>query len=163
MTELVPTHTAAESGISLRPSAALYKGMSIACCCVALALLTPVALAQLKIIRKLPELPGRLFDSRRIIFSKHAYPLGIPDGVLGLLSYITTLALLIAWQPSRPLVHGLLRGKLLLDGTVAARKSRGQLRQFGRLCSWCVGASAATAGMIYFARKARQAQHAEQI
>ncbi len=135
-----------------------HKGIAIAFCCAAITSLVPVVLVQFRVINRLPDPPGKIFDSTRIVTSKSAYPLGIPDGVLGLGSYSVTLILLIYSGPSHPLLRGLLRAKLLLDGTVAARKARGQIKQFGRICSWCMGTAAATAGVIYFARKAREAQ-----
>lgn len=136
----------------------MHQGIAIAFCSAALVSLVPVVLVQLRVIKHLPDPPGRIFDSKAIVTSKGAYRLGIPDGVLGLGSYSVTLLLLISATPSRPLVRGLLRGKLLLDGAVAARKARGQMKKFGRLCSWCMGTALATAGMVYFARKGREAQ-----
>jgi hypothetical protein len=135
-----------------------YKGIAIACCCVAMSSLVPVVLVQFRVFKRLPDPPGSIFASTRIVTSKKAHPLGIPDGVLGLGSYSVTLILLIYATPSRPLVRGLLRAKLLMDGTVAARKARGQMKQFGQICSWCMGTAIATAGVIYFARKAREAE-----
>lgn len=134
------------------------KKLAIACCCVAMASLAPVVLLQLHWIDDLPDPPGRIFDSKRIVTSKGAYPLGIPDGLLGMGSYGITLALLLAAKPSNPVARGLLRGKLLLDGTMAAHNARKQMKQYGRICSWCMGTAMATAGLVYFARKAREAQ-----
>ncbi len=134
-----------------------HKGMAVACCCVAITSLVPVALLQLRVLKTLPDPPGRLFNSKRIVTSKNAYPLGIPDGLLGICSYSVTLVLLIAARPSRPFLRAALRGKLLLDGTMAARSARRQVTQFGRICSWCMGTAIATAGIVYFARKAREA------
>ena len=78
--------------VAMAKVCAVHKGMAVACCCAAMATLAPVALVQLHIIRDLPDLPGRLFDSKRVVTSKGAYHLGIPDGVLGLASYGVTLA-----------------------------------------------------------------------
>lgn len=144
------------SSVALRKVCPIHKGMAIACCCGAIASLTPVALVQLKIVRNLPDPPGRIFNSRRIVTSKGAYRFGIPDGVLGIASYGVTLALLIAAKPSRPFVRRVLRAKLALDATMAIRGVRRQITQHGRICSWCMGAVVATAGAVYFARKARE-------
>ncbi len=135
-----------------------HKGIAIAFCSLAIASLVPVVLVQLRVMKDLPDPPGNIFDSKKIVTSKVAYRFGIPDGILGLGSYSITLVLLIAATPSQPLLRGALRAKLLLDGTVAARKARGQIKQFGRICSWCMGTAIATAGMVYFARKARETQ-----
>lgn len=134
------------------------NALAITCCSAAILLLVPVVLVQSRRMRRLPELPGGIFSSTRIVRSRSAYRFGIPDGLLGLISYSITLALLLAANPSRPGVRTLLRGKLLLDGAMAAHKSRSQLKRFDRICSWCMGVSLATGGMIYFARKARQAE-----
>lgn len=134
-----------------------HKGMAIACCCVAITSLVPVVLLQLRVLKTLPDPPGRMFNSKRIVTSRNAYPLGIPDGLLGIGSYSLTLVLLLTARPSRPLLQTALRGKLLLDGTMAARNARKQVTQFGRICSWCMGTAIATAGIVYFARKAREA------
>lgn len=136
----------------------LHKGAAIACCCAAIASLAPVAMYQLHALEELPDPPGRLFDSEKIVSSKGAYRLGIPDGVLGVGSYGLTLALLIASKPSRPMVRRALRCKLALDGTMAVRNARRQVTQFGKICSWCMGAAIATAGIVYFARKAGAAE-----
>jgi len=132
-----------------------HKTLSIVFCASALAFLVPVLLRQLGAIDELPELPGELFDSNRIVMSKMARPLGIPDAILGLGSYSVTMVLLVSATPSRPVVRGILTAKVLLDGTLAARKARGQIKQFGRVCTWCMGTALATAGMVHFARKAR--------
>jgi hypothetical protein len=141
----------------------LHKGMAIACCCAAMASLAPVALVQLRIVKDLPDPPGRLFHSKRIVMSKDAYHLGIPDGVLGLASYGVTLALLLAAQPERSFVRRALRAKLALDATMAIRNVRKQIAEHGCLCSWCMGAAVATAGLVYFARKMRDAEQAHPV
>ncbi|MEO6964566.1 MAG: vitamin K epoxide reductase family protein [Acidobacteriaceae bacterium] len=132
--------------------------MAITCCCAAMASLTPVALVQLKMMKDLPDPPGRIFNSRRVVTSKGAYHLGIPDGVLGLGSYGITLALLIAAKSSRPWVRRALRAKVALDATMAIRNVRRQITQHERICSWCVGTALATVGVVYFARNMREAE-----
>ena len=105
--------------VAMAKVCAVHKGMAVACCCAAMATLAPVALVQLHIIRDLPDLPGRLFDSKRVVTSKGAYHLGIPDGVLGLASYGVTLATVgrgdsrttdgstaVAWQAGLGCDHG---------------------------------------------------------
>lgn len=144
-------------------AARAYKGLAKACCFVALTSLVPVALLQLRLVDDLPDLPGKIFNTKKVVTSKGAYPLGIPDGLLGLASYGTTLALLLAAKPERPIVRIALRAKLLLDGAMAARNARKQVRDFGKICSWCMGTALATAGIVYFARKAREADRMRPI
>ncbi len=157
MSLLLESQSETETAVTECGACSVHKGMAIAFCSIAIASLVPVVLVQLRVIKNLPDPPGSIFDSKRIVTSKSAYRLGIPDGVLGLGSYSITLVLLITATPSRPLLRGALRAKLLLDGTVAARKARGQMKQFGRICSWCMGTALATAGVVYFARKGREA------
>lgn len=133
----------------------LHRGMAIACCCTALATLTPVALVQLHITKDLPDPPGRWFDSKRVVTSKGSYRLGIPDGLLGLASYSVSMALLLSATPERPLMRRLLHGKLALDATMALRNVRKQVTEHKSICSWCLGTAVATAGMVFFGRLAR--------
>jgi uncharacterized membrane protein len=146
------------NSVALAKVCAIHKGMAVACCCAAMATLAPVALVQMHIIRDLPELPGRLFNSKQVVTSEGAYHFGIPDGVLGLASYGLTLALLVAATPERPIVRRLLRGKLAWDATMAIRNVRKQVTEHKRVCSWCIGAAVATAGLVFFGRKVRDAE-----
>ena len=146
------------NSVALAKVCAIHKGMAVACCCAAMATLAPVALVQMHIIRDLPELPGRLFNSKQVVTSEGAYHFGIPDGVLGLASYGVTLALLLAATPERPMVRRLLRGKLAWDATMAIRNVRKQVTEHKRVCSWCIGAAVATAGLVFFGRKVRDAE-----
>lgn len=150
--------TGAGNSVALTKVCPVHKGMAVACCCAAMATLTPVALVQLRIMKDLPDPPGRIFNSKRVVTSKGAYRFGIPDGVLGLASYGVTLALLLASQPSRRLVGRALRVKLAWDATMAIRNVRKQFTKHERVCSWCLGTAVATAGLVYFGRKAREEQ-----
>jgi hypothetical protein len=72
-----------------------------------------------------------------------------PDAYLGLVSYGTTLALLVADTPSRPILHKVVQAKLLLDGGMAVTNTVRQLVIFKKVCSWCMGTVLGTAGMLY--------------
>lgn len=143
--------------IAIAPSRSAHHGMAIACCCVAIGSLVPVVMLQLGKIDDLPDFPARIFNTKKIVLSKSAFPLGIPDGMLGIGSYAVTLLLLTTAKPSRPLLQAALRGKLMVDGAMAARNTRKQITNFGRICTWCMGTAVATAGVVYFARKGREA------
>jgi uncharacterized membrane protein len=133
-----------------RKAGELCNAATIACCGGAMASLVPVALFQFKAIRNLPDPPGSLFDSERITTSRAAFPLDIPDGALGLVSYGTTLALLVADTPSRPILHKVVQAKLLLDGGIAVTNAVRQFVRFKKVCSWCMGTVLGTAGMLYW-------------
>lgn len=118
----------------------------------ALATLAPVAFHQIGILPRLPDPPGAIFASDRITGSEAAHPLGIPDGILGLSSYGTTLALAICAR-TRPRVRKLLALKLLADGSLAGLNVVRQVVSFRRLCSWCTGTVLCTAGMLIAGRR----------
>lgn len=157
MSLLLEAENQADNVVAIAPSGSAHRGMAIACCCVAIGCLVPVTMLQLGTIDDLPDLPGRVFNTRKVVLSKTAFPLGIPDGMLGLGSYGVTLLLLATAKPGRPLLQAALRGKLMMDGAMAARNTRKQVTKFGRICTWCMGTAIATAGVVYFARQAREA------
>jgi uncharacterized membrane protein len=53
-----------------------------------------ISLYQLGLIKKLPDLPGKIFDTNMVNASKKAYMMGVPDGPVTLVSY--TLNILMA-------------------------------------------------------------------
>jgi uncharacterized membrane protein len=118
----------------------------------ALATLGPVAAHQLGLCRHLPDPPLRMFDSDMITGSRMAHPFGIPDGLLGLASYATTVGLLLAARRFRA-VHPVLKLKLAADASAAAGNSVRQVVKFGRVCSWCAGTALATAAMVHYGRR----------
>lgn len=123
--------------------------ISLAATGVAIATLIPIAAHQLGFCEHLPDPPGKLFASDIVTGSSVAYPLGIPDSLLGLTSYATTFALLLAVRRTRSL-HSVLRIKLALDVSAAASNSIRQLVQFRRVCSWCSATAIGTAVLAHY-------------
>lgn len=119
--------------------------------CVALVTLVPVTLYQLGAVSRLPDPPFSVFESERITTSKAAHPFGIPDGLLGLASFGTTLVLALLSKRSRVASH-LLGAKLVLDASVAAFNASRQIVSFGKLCSWCTGTTISAGVMAYAGR-----------
>ncbi len=119
--------------------------------CTALATLIPVALYQLGAISELPDPPLSVFDSERITLSKTAHPLGIPDSLLGLASFGTTLTLAVLAGRNKN-AKKLLGVKLGLDASAAAFNAGRQIFKFGKLCSWCTGTALAAGVMTYAGR-----------
>ena len=117
--------------------------------------LVPVALYQLKMIRHLPDPPCRLFDSDRITGSRMAHPYGIPDSLLGLASYATTLGLALTASGS-PVIRRALAVKIALDGSVAGANSVRQVVSFRRVCSWCMATVLASAALVWSGRELLQ-------
>jgi uncharacterized membrane protein len=120
--------------------------------CAAAATLIPVVAHQVGAIDHLPDPPGSVFASDRITKSKSAYPLGIPDGILGLASYGATLGLVVL-AAANPKTRKLLAVKLLGDGSLAAFNVVRQLVSFRRLCSWCTATAVCTAAMLIAGRE----------
>jgi uncharacterized membrane protein len=120
-------------------------------CCIALGTLVPVALYQTGLLSRLPDPPGKVFDSERITESAEAHPFGIPDSLLGLGSFGTTLALILFAKRSR-VAGKLLGGKLALDLSMAVFNATRQVAKFGKLCSWCTATALATGAMAYAGR-----------
>lgn len=120
-------------------------------CGAALATLVPVALHQIGVMEHLPDPPNPLFDSDGITESKAAHPFGVPDGLLGVASYGTTLGLMIAARENST-ARKLLAAKLTIDGGVATFNVVRQVVQFGKFCSWCTGTAIATGFLLFAAR-----------
>jgi uncharacterized membrane protein len=125
----------------------------IGACCAALATLVPVALYQTGVLPRLPDPPSGVFASERITTSQAAHPFGIPDGILGLASFGTTLALTLLARRN-PIAKKLLGAKLTLDASAAVFNASRQVVSFGKLCSWCTGTALAAGVMSYAGRKA---------
>ncbi len=120
--------------------------------CAALVTLIPVVAHQIGAIDHLPDPPGSIFASDRITESKSAFPLGIPDGILGLTSYGVTLGL-VALSAGNPKARRLLALKLLGDGSLALFNVVRQVVSFRRLCSWCTATAVCTAAMLIAGRR----------
>ncbi len=120
--------------------------------CAAVVTLIPVAAHQIGVIDHLPDPPGSVFASDRIIESKSAHPLGIPDSILGLANYGVTLGL-VALASRNPKARRLLAIKLLGDGSLAACNVVRQVVSFRKLCSWCTATAVCTAAMLIAGRR----------
>ena len=148
---------AADNAVPLNdcPNARAYRTL-VAACGVAMSALVPVALFQSGAVRTLPDPSekyfGQFFASEQITSSKDAHPFGVPDSLLGLVSYGTTLALACSAPRSR-FARKALAGKLLLDGSMAAMNTWKQFAKFRRACSWCMVTAASTAVMMAAGRR----------
>jgi uncharacterized membrane protein len=124
------------------------KVVLVSACCAALATLAPVAFYQTGLISHLPDPPLPIFQSERIVSSKAAHPIGVPDSLLGLANFGATLALILLARRS-PLSRRLLGAKLSVDAVAAAFNVGRQVVRFRALCFWCTGTSLATAAMVW--------------
>lgn len=84
-----------------------------------------ISLYQMGVIRKLPDLPGEIFDSNKVNASKSAYMMGLPDGPVSLGMYALNMILASAKGSHRtgrsPWFDFLLAGAVAgsVGGTVA--------------------------------------------
>ena len=124
----------------------------VCACCAALVTLEPVALYQLKLLPHLVDPPSSLFDSDRIAGSRGAHPFGVPDSLLGLASFGTTLGLILAARHCEP-AKKLLGAKLAVDAGAATFNLFRQVVLFRQLCSWCTVTGLAAGGMAYAGRR----------
>jgi uncharacterized membrane protein len=105
-----------------------------------------IALYQLGIIRRLPDLPGRLFDSNKANRSPNAYLLGVPDGIVGALLYAATLALSgvggTRGARRHPILSVLLGGATIAGSLGALKYLSNVARRKEAACPYClVGAA----------------------
>lgn len=112
-----------------------------------------VALYQMGLIRHLPEPPFPGLDADRVDASSQAYRLlGIPDAVIGLSSYTTTMGLAAMGGADRerrhPWIPLLFAAKATADVVQAARLTVSQWRRHRAFCSWCLLAAAATVATL---------------
>lgn len=120
-----------------------------ACLMVAIGSMATISLYQLGIIGRIPEPPLPHLDADRVDASPEAYGrLNTPDGVLGMHSYTTTLALTAMGGKDRARTHPMiplaLTGKLLYDTFQAGKLTADQWSKDRTFCSWCLLATAAT-------------------
>ncbi len=105
---------------------------------VGLADFTLISLRQLGVIRHLPEIPVRSFDSDHVNTSAQAYTLGIPDGPMGAGLYVAILGLLGGRGSRRPIFDVLL-GAAALAGVGGAAKHLGDMiRVEKKGCTYCL-------------------------
>jgi uncharacterized membrane protein len=113
-----------------------------------------VALRQLHIIERLPDVPWRGFDANKVTVSKEAYPFGIPDGVPASALYLTELLLVALRRKSelRP------RRRKWIDRLLVACVATGALGAAyyawqmafveKKACVYCIGAITANWAMV---------------
>lgn len=101
-----------------------------------------ISLYQVGALRRLPDLPGRIFDSNAVNASRKAFALGLPDGPIGATHYALTLVLAAiggTWRTGRRPLFAYLLGVSALGGIVAALDYlRDMLFVQKRVCPYCV-------------------------
>jgi Vitamin K epoxide reductase family len=98
------------------------------------------------LVPRLPELPLPGFDAPKVDSSADAYQLlGMPDGVLALVSNAVTMALTVAGGERPPRwLRTLAAAKACVDAAYATKLTVDQATKHRAACSWCLLATAAT-------------------
>ncbi len=110
-----------------------------------------IALRQLGVVRHLPDPPVRGADSDRVVTSRAAFPLGIPDAPVAAASMVGTLALARRRDgqgaEQRAWLAIAAGAKSAVDAAVALRYAVVQLRRERAWCPWCLVATMLTAAI----------------
>ncbi len=131
------------------------RGWTIALSLVGLANMGAVSLLQTGVVRHLPDPPLPGFDSDRVNLSKTAFPLGIPDGTLGLLSFAVNLPLAAYGPADRdrrlPWLPVLATTKALADSLVSAWYFYQMPVHEKAWCGYCILSALANWGILALA------------
>ena len=106
-----------------------------------------IGLRQYGVIKKLPDLPIRGFDSNAVITSPRAYPLGIPDSALAVTGLGGIIALATARRP-RKWLDRLLAGAVAVAAAGATYYLAEMIVRQRRLCAYCLVGAAGMFAMV---------------
>lgn len=101
----------------------------------------PISLYQLGVIRHLPDLPGKLFDSDYVNASDEAKVAGLPDGPVSLLMYAANLVLVagaLKKKKKRNFFDYLLAGNSLGQAAGGAYYLYNMATEQKKICPYCV-------------------------
>ncbi|MFP2908382.1 vitamin K epoxide reductase family protein [Pyxidicoccus sp. 3LFB2] len=119
---------------------------------VGLADFAVISLYQLGAVKRLPDLPGKWWDSNGVNAARTAYALGVPDGPLGAIHYGVTLALAAVGgsrRTGRSRVWDVLLGGAVLGGAGAALYYLWDMAfKERRACAYCLVGAALNLGMV---------------
>ncbi len=101
-----------------------------------------ISLYQTGVIRKLPDLPGKIFDSNQVNASPKAYALGMPDGPLSAVVFAATMALATAGGSEKsgrhPIFDVLMGGAVLGNAAGAAEYLVDMIVNQKKACLYCL-------------------------
>lgn len=109
----------------------------------------PISLYQLGIIRHLPDIPAKLFDSDYVNASEDAQVAGIPDGPVSLMMYAANLVLIAGAakkKEKRNIVDYLIAGNTVGQAAGGAYYLYDMIFKQKKICPYCV-----TGALINFA------------
>ena len=119
---------------------------------VGMGAMTATSLLQTGLVKHLPDPPLPGFHSDKVNLSKDAFPLGIPDGTLGVLSYALNLPLAglggADRARERPWLALLAGAKAAADAAVAGWYFYQQPAREKAWCIFCLTAQVASLGIL---------------
>jgi len=128
------------------------RGWLVALAAFAAADAIVVALRQTGVIRRLPEPPGRIWDTNRVVTAPVAYALGVPDAPVAAVTYLALIgfALRLGGRSARRRPWSALG---LAAGTTGAAAGAAfylwdMLAREKKLCPYCLGTATATFTML---------------
>jgi uncharacterized membrane protein len=141
---------------------AWQRRASIGLSLIGMASMVPPALLQTGIVRHLPDPPIRGFDSDKVNLSRDAFPFGLPDATLALMSFASNVPLAAAGGADRaermPWLPLLAFGKAARDAAVAGWYFAKMPTKEKAWCAYCIAAFLANLGLLALALpEARQA------
>jgi uncharacterized membrane protein len=111
-----------------------------------------ISLYQTGVLKRLPDFPGKLFDSNKVNASRKAYAMGLPDGTTGASLFAITMVL-ANLGGARALGRAPIWDKLTLaavgTGAIAgAEYLFDMLVKQKRICLYCVSGAVLSAAML---------------
>ncbi len=105
-----------------------------------------ISLYQSGVIRKLPELPGRIFDSNKVNAATDAYQMGAPDGTISNWVYATNMVLATVGgteKSGRKPIHDVLLGGTVLSNAAGALYYLANMTfKQKKICPYCIAGAA---------------------
>ncbi|MFD2515365.1 vitamin K epoxide reductase family protein [Pontibacter locisalis] len=101
-----------------------------------------ISLFQMGYIKKMPDLPGKIFDTQKVNTAKDAVLLGMPDGVISLGGYAATMMLAMAgsrFKKQSRLLDIALGAVVLGQAAGAAQYMVNMTTKQKKICIYCVG------------------------
>ena len=116
-----------------------------------------ISLYQIGVIRHLPDVPGKVFDSDKVNASHKAYAMGLPDGTTGAALYALILMLASAGGSRRtgrhPIFELVLGGAVVAGVAGALQYLHDMIRHQERACPYCIAGAALNFAMVPFVAK----------
>ena len=110
-----------------------------------------VGMRQYGVIRRLPDVPSRAFDSNAVTTSRAAYPLGVPDAAVAVAGCGALIALATARgsaRTGRPRALDIALGAAIGVGALATVAYLGVMAKQKKLCAYCLAASTGLLSLV---------------